>query len=566
MIARSRIGSMRWFLIFFTILNFSQAFANDVKIEINPPKPVMGETFQVYFRIFTESDVEPEINFSPSGVEVIGKSNQGISTRTVYANGKLTVTREMTYVYDLVASRTGTAFLRDVTIQVGGKILRPASVAIKILKEPEVMPEIFVMAEVPKKEVFLGEGIVVRYYLYSRVIANNIDVKKFPKLNNFLKRFLQDPDRSERVSVDGQLYIRNQIYAAKVFPEKTGELRIDSLQLSAMVPTVNRGDPFSNFGLSREYRNKSISSEPVKIIVKPLPEPVPSHFTGLIGKHEFEIQFGKNKLIVNEPLEVKLTVSGGGALENLEAPAILKNQGLEEFETNGDLKISNADLATKTFDYTYLAKENLNLPASSVVLSYFDPASMKYVPITLSVPEITVAGGSAESKKNREDKAPKEVTSQKDTFNTKPFVDKAQNLASPVFTEARDYKQWLPYINFALAGFALLVAISWVWQRPSLSFLPKNIVPSDFRNGEFSLAEFTRWMSPVIQKTGKSPITIIKESNLSEDSKSYFIDLLNSNDYKEYSSRKAPMKFTYKASYFKDLGRYIESIKNESPS
>src|SRR5690606_21729376 len=86
------------------------SWSNEVKVELNPKKPVAGEVFQAFFRVFTDSDSDPIINFSPGGVEVVGKANQGISTRTIYANGKLTVTREVTIVYDLVASKPGTIF------------------------------------------------------------------------------------------------------------------------------------------------------------------------------------------------------------------------------------------------------------------------------------------------------------------------------------------------------------------------------------------------------------------------------------------------------------------------
>src|SRR5690606_15303971 len=157
---------------------------------------------------------DPIINFSPGGVEVVGKANQGISTRTIYANGKLTVTREVTIVYDLVASKPGTIFIRDISVQLGSQTLKHPMVSATVLKEPEVLPEVFVMADVPKKSLFIGEGIVVRYYLYSRPPVSNLDVKKYPQLNNFLKRFLQEPERTERVSVDGQIYLRNLFYAA----------------------------------------------------------------------------------------------------------------------------------------------------------------------------------------------------------------------------------------------------------------------------------------------------------------------------------------------------------------
>lgn len=537
--------------------------ADEVKIELNPAKPVAGEVFQAHFRIFTEADAEPAINFIPSGVEVVGKSNQGVSTRTIYANGKLTVTRELMVVYELVASRPGIHYMRDITVQVGGKTLRHPSVSFSVLKEPEVLADVFVMADVTKKNVFVGEGITARYFLYSKVPVSNLDIKKYPKLNNFLKRFLQEPERTERVSVDGQIYMRTQIYAAKLFPEKVGELKIDSLQLSATYPSSRGNDPFGAFGLNRDFKTRTMDSEVIKINVRALPTPVPPHFSGLVGPHEFDLQIGQNKLIVNEPLGVKLTVSGVGALENLEAPELIKNPGLEEFESNGDLKIADAERATKVFDYTFLAKENLNIPSKTVTLSYFDPNTERFVPTELKIPEIIVAGERAGQTRKTETRESPLVTK----TEPKNLPEKVKAMASPLSLGDWQWKSWLPTVNLALGILAILISLSWLMKEKKLSgFHGKSVVPSEFKKGNFQFNEFVRWMSPLIQKTGKSPMEIIRQSELPEESKQYFVDLLSANDKKDYAVNKTIMQFKYQSGHFKELGRYIESARHENTS
>ena len=548
-------------LLLLLLLLCTNLMADEVRVELNPTKPVAGEVFQAYFRVFTSEADDPLVNFSPGGVEVVGKSNQGISTRTIYANGKLTVTREITLVYDLVASRPGTSFLRDITVQIGGKTLRHQAISITILKEAEQLDDVFVMADVPKKSVFLGEGIIARYYLYSKVPVSNLDVKKYPKLNNFLKRFLQEPERTERVSVEGQLYMRTQIYAAKLFPEKIGEQKIDSLHLTATYPTSKSNDPFGAFGLNRDFKTKTMSSETIKIEVKPLPLPVPSHFTGLVGQHDIQIQVGNSKLIVNEPLEIKLTVSGVGALENLEAPELIKNPSLEEFESNGDLKIADADHATKVFDYTFLAKENLNLPGKDITLSYFDQGLEKYIPIQLRIPDITVAGGKAKA----EEVTP--TSSEKDkTAGPKPkdLLPAIREMAPPISLEGFEWKKWLPILNLSLGFFAVLLSIGWAFKTERFNFKQKTKIPPSFKKGEFKLNQFVQWLGPIIKETGKSPLVIIRESSLSDEAKAYFIDLLSANDYKEYSSKKVQVDFKYRSAPFKELGKYIESVNDES--
>lgn len=543
------------------ILFHAVAFADEVKVEFNPPKPVAGEVFQAYFRIFTESEEEPSVNFSPSNLEVVGKSNQGVSTRTVYANGRLTVTREVTVVYDLVSARPGTGWLRDINVQVGTTSLRHPSMSVTVLKEAEVAKEVFVMADVPKKRLFIGEGVTVRYYLYSKVPFQNLDVKKYPKLNNFLKRFMQEPERQERVSVNGEVYVRNQIYAARLFPEKAGPLKIDTLSLSATYPVTRAGDPFGAFGFSRELKTRTLNSETVTIEVLALPEPVPAHFTGLVGQHDFELDVNQTRLIVNEPLELKLTVSGPGGLENFEAPDILKHPGLEEFESNGDLKIADASMATKIFEYTFLPKQNLKLPATQVILSYLDPETGKYVPKTLSLPDLEVAGGSNVAKtENTDEKPSSEKPSPKET-QEKPAI-----LSGPVFAEGFSFTRILPYLNGTLAVLAFLFALSWIVRFKGVS-LPASgqQIPPSFRKGRFEFGEFARWMSPLIDKTGKTPGHLIRESDLDTDTKTYFLTLLDQSGQGQFSASKKEGGYQYDARHFKKLSRYIASAKDETP-
>lgn len=535
------------------------ALASELKIEVSPTRPVVGEMFQVYFRIFTDAQEEPVINFSPSNVEVAGKSNQGVSTRTVYANGKLTVTREMTVVYELVASQAGTAYLRDIIVQLGSEKIKHQSLSISVLKEPEVKADAFVVADIPKKSYFLGEGFVVRYYLLSKVPISNLDVKEYPKLNKFLKRYLQEPDRSERVSIDGEIYTRTLIYAAKLFPEKLGTLKVDPLRLSVTYPVGRAADPFGAFGLNRDFKTRSISSETIEVEVKAYPAPQPPHFTGLVGKHDINLEVGSSKLIVNEPLEMKLTVSGVGALENLEAPVLIKTPGLEEFDTNGDLKVNNSETATKVFDYTFLAKENQTLPAREIVLSYLDPATEKYIPIHLNLPEITIAGGQAAATKK--DEPPKE----KKTVPPTPHAVVEQDFYAPIATSQWQWRSWIPQINLGLALVAVLISFGWVIKNKTFSGIHfSSEIPTELKKNSFELSIFIQWLTPLIKKTGKSPVAIIRDSTLSDNSKRYFIDLLESNDYKSFSVNKADMTYKYEASHFKELSKLIESVNENT--
>lgn len=544
-----------WLLfIIFSVNSWAQ---DKLTVTVEPRRPIVNETFNVVFKVSSEEakNIE-EINFKSPGLTIVGQSQQGVSTKTVYANGKLTVTRELTVVYELQANNYGTKFIRDIKAKVDGKEISHPMISFEVLKEPQVAPDVFVMVDVPKTDVFVGEGIVARYYLYSKVSVSNLDVKKYPKLNNFLKRYLQEPDRSERVSVDGDVYIRNLIYAAKLFPEKPGALKIDPLSLSVTYSKRNVNDPFNVFSSPRDMRTRTISSETVNLNVLPWPTPIPKDFTGLVGKHDFTLNMSQSKLVVNQPLEVTLSVSGPGALENLEAPKLLENKSLEEFESNGELKIQDTDLATKVFTYTYLAAAPVEIPKEQITFSYLDPTTAQYVQVHLDRGELYV-GGQARSERS---KTSETATSRdSDTKADSQEVIELKDLASSF-----SWKKWQNYINVTLGIGAIIILLSFTGLGISRNRGSKVIVPSHFKK-TFDYHSFIQWLTPVMVKEAKSPKEVINDLEITDEAKKYFEDLMDSSDVSKFSINKKDYNYSFKEKYFKELASKIEKY-NESHS
>ncbi|MFA5584638.1 MAG: hypothetical protein WDA09_10530, partial [Bacteriovoracaceae bacterium] len=455
----------------------------------------------------------------------------------------------LTILYELQADNYGVKYLRDIRVKVDGEELTHPMVSFEVLKEPQVKPDVFVMADIPKTDLFVGEGVVVRYYLYSKVSVSNLDIKKYPKLNRFLKRYLQEPDRAERVEVDGDLYIRNLIYAAKLFPEKAGTLKIDPISLSVTYSRSNRNDPFNVFASPRNMRTRTISSEVINLNVLPWPTPVPQNFTGLVGKHDFSLNMNQTKLVVNQPLEITLTVSGPGALENFEAPKVLENNALEEFESHGELRIQDTDMATKVFTYTFLASAPLDLAAKKLSYSYLDPVSAKYVEVDL-VRDALQVGGQARAEPAKKTK--NNTSSVQDTPQKTDEPNELKKISTDV-----SWSRWQNYINAVLGVMALALLLSFSGLRLKKSISQRAIVPSHFKKS-FNNHEFIKWMSPAIAKEAKSPKEVLIDLELSAEAQKYFMDLMNSSDASKFSIGKKDYKYTYKEKHFKELASKIE--------
>jgi hypothetical protein len=514
---------LRWllFMLWPTVL----LAVGPIDIETNPREPIRGEVFQLLFKCQTENNVAPEITFEPVGFEVLGKQVQGLSTRTVFKQGKYTTTREILVSYDARATRSGTASLRNVAVTVDGQTERSASLSFKILDAPAEPKLVFVAADVSKKSVYVGEGIIVRYHVLAKTGLQAADIKKYPKLDGFMKRYLQENENPHRVTIDGDQYRKSLIYSVRLYPERAGKLVIDPMEISATYAQDIYGNMGFGFGLGmRDMKTKLMSSEPVEIEVKPLPEANrPASFTGLVGVHRFELKPGRSQILVNEPLEVRLTVNGPGSLETFEAPALWTVPQLEKFDAKADLSLVGGESAIKTFDYTFLGKQGGEIPALSLELSYFDPETERYEKFTEVLPAITVAG-------NANPDVPARVA-------PKPEADAAAEIVpTPGFiVENRWWTQvgmwWAVLLVGSLAGVYWKRQVLWEVVRHSRAPLDTDL--KKLATGQFSVAELVRVLYRLSPESPSVRQAIVS-STLNEDEKVYFANLLSQLETAEF--------------------------------
>jgi hypothetical protein len=369
-------------------------YGNGVEVNVVNKHPVKGEQFSVQFKISVTGNEEAYISFDPEGVEVLGKRNQGLSIQTSFVNGKIQTKREKIIAYDLVASKEGVAWLRNIEVEVGDKVLKHPKVRIKIFNFARKNREVFVQAEMSKENLYVGEGVDVKYFLYFRVPVVATEIKKFPTFNGFLKRDFLKEKQETRVNYGGKVYEKVLVYSVRLYPEKPGNLYIDPITLNVVYESRSSSFPFgsSPFFGGQRY-SKSLVSEKIKINVLPLPEDgFPGNYTGLVGKHDFNLSINKSKFLVNEAIELKLEAKGPGALEKLEIPEIYFHPELEEFNTTSDLNVG-AKPPFKKVDYTYLGRSAFSIKERDLKLYYFDPEKKEYVGVVVKVPPLIVAGG-----------------------------------------------------------------------------------------------------------------------------------------------------------------------------
>lgn len=571
-----------FFLMMIVVVSSSFAFAEDVEVEVSPPEPLINESFFVTFKVKTTGSVDPYISFTPNGAIVQGKREQGVSISTIVINGKFTTTREQNYVYELIAERSGQVSLKNIKVEIGGKVTNVKDVTLNVLAQARKVPDAFMEATASKTRVYLGEGIDVNYYIYAKTAIAANDIKEFPKLNKFIKRFHHVNAPVETVQYKGQVFRRILIYSARLYPEKVGNAVLDPMIISVQVVENDYNSPFSGFGMgSQRYKNKDLSSPRIEVEVLPLPaENVPAGFTGLVGEHEFSLNIPKSKFLVNEPIEVKLEVKGKGAVENMDAPTIFTDNNLEQFDTKSEVTEIGNQAAKKVFEYTFLARGPLSIKSRELSLAYFDPSSGRYIEKLVNIPGIEVSGTAAVSSGGQEATSPgknkDQVAGAENDFLSKLFSPSTEKSITknpigpvgPIFrSEDRWFNRWFDIINLVLAASVLGLIGQWyVSSRNTVTIgthsveIKKEIAKLKRRGMNYS--DLYKILSSLdtqnrMSSGGISILQIIEQSSLSNEAKAYFKNALQICEEKTFGINKADRKAVFENRFFKELLKII---------
>lgn len=549
-------------VIFFMM---TSVYSIEVGYRLDPKNPVAGEPFNLVLEIETDSDEDPFISFDPGNVEVIGRSSEGQSISTTIINGRVTTKKTVNYVYELQAPRSGKYYLRDFVVEVGKQKKNVGNLSFSVISGQVRSKKVFLKAISEKDDLWRGEGTKLTYYLYTKINIQGQEIVTFPKLSNFMKRFI-DVSRVNPVTVNhnGEVYYRYPVYSAVVFPTKSGKVKAESLKLRIRY-MANRNS-FGNFGFSfGRPRSMTLTSKPVFLEVRDLPATgVPSSFTGLVGDHDFSLSINKNKFLVNEPIELKLDVEGTGLLEQYDAPSLYNNPNLEEFDSKASFKEDKSGRARKSFQLTLLPRNAFEEKEKTFKFSYFDPQTEKYIEKEVQVPAIKVLGGTVAIKSSP---SPAEsVRSDGEGENKVQVVAKrpiVKSIVAPIFDNGAI--QMLKTSKYMWANIVLLILIL----MTLFSFAPRGkkkdkIDFSSLYKKNVSFEDIFHALTPYFDKDRKNFFEKIQNLDLQNDEKSYLISYIEYFEKKKYApnmteGNKAPI---VKKQVFKNFAKAVEQYEN----
>lgn len=409
---------MKKVLLYTFIILFSHSVSGqDIFVRAEYPSVVNnGEQFTVMWTVNSGGGEFSAPSFS--GFYKLMGPQTSYSSSTQIINGKMSNSTTYSYVYYLQAVKEGKFVLAPATFKFKSKTYSSDSMHIEVVggtaqnqnvssgnnnteTEQEVVAsgnDLLINLAVNRRDVFIGEPIYATVKIYSRVNIAGINEIKYPSFNSFLRSDIETPPLTSlrQENVNGTIYGSGVVQQFLLYPQVTGEINIDPVQISVLIQKKVKGeqsDPFfGDFFSSYQTIPTAAASRPVKIKVKPLPGIQPADFSGVVGKLDIKASLNKESVNVNDAVTYKVTISGNGNLKIASAPVIKMPPDVEVYDPkiSDDLKNGpNGTTGQKTFEYLMIPRHNGDFTVPSVSYSYFNISSGRYEKLTTGEFHIT---------------------------------------------------------------------------------------------------------------------------------------------------------------------------------
>ncbi len=274
----------------------------------------------------------------------------------------------------------------------------------------KIKRNLFIKIDVSKKSCYVGEPVIATYKLYTRLKSES-NVLKAPSFNGFSVSEMEMPDNNSLTTekYNGREYNVYTLRKVQLYPLQPGKLSLEPVEvknritfLKAEYAGKRRGDIFYDMlrdfadenapGEATEQQVITITCDTLNIIVKPLPDAdKPSSFKGAVGNFKITAGLEKNNITTDDAGSLKVTISGAGNVQLINAPDIVWPKGIEGFESKSSENLDKLSVpikGNKVFIYPFTITNPGDYTIPAINFSYFDITSQSYK--TISTQSLTV--------------------------------------------------------------------------------------------------------------------------------------------------------------------------------
>ena len=393
-----------------------------------PSQVAVGEQFRLTYIVNT-SDVKGfRAGQIPEGLEVLMGPSSSTQSSWQMANGHVTSSSSITYTYIVVAQKQGTFTIPPATAQVDGKTIRSNELQVKAEGQAQQQSgrqrsqqtgsgtelrqvgsaisgsDLFIKVSASKHHVREQEPILLTYKVYTLVSLVQLN-GKMADLKSFYTREVPLP-QEKSFSVEqfnGRPYRTVTWQQYVMFPQATGKLEIPSITYEGLVRQVNRAiDPFEAFfngGSNYVDVKKQIKAPGITIEVDPLPAR-PKNFSGGVGSFTISAQLEKDEVKANDPVKLRVIVSGVGNMKLLKQPEVKFPKDFDSYDAKvtDKTKLTTRGLeGSIVYDFLAVPRHQGEYEIPPIEYVYFDTQSGEYKTVRSEGFTLHVAKGSGQN-------------------------------------------------------------------------------------------------------------------------------------------------------------------------
>ena len=424
--SRYRKVIVRVLLVLFTI-HYSLFTSTAQTLTGSAPSQVaVGEQFRLTYTVNTQNVSDFRSGNIPDAFEILIGPNRSMQSSYQIINGHTSSSSSITYTYIVVASKNGTFTIPPAHVVVDGKNIASNSLTIKVSgasqsqsgggsqhrqsnNEPEMRDagshisgsDLFIKVSANKKRVYEQEPILLTYKVYTLVSLTQLE-GKMPDLKGFHTQEVQLPQQKsfKLETVNGRPYRTVTWSQYVMFPQLTGKLQIPSITFNGIVVQQNRNiDPFEAFfngGSGYIEVKKQIQAPGIEIQVDPLPDR-PANFSGGVGHFSISAQLNKTETKANDPVSLRVIVSGVGNLKLIKQPEVVFPKDFDKYDakiTDKTKLTSNGLEGSMIYDILAVPRHQGKYEIPPIAFTYYDTSTHKYETVKTEGFTLDVAKGS----------------------------------------------------------------------------------------------------------------------------------------------------------------------------
>ena len=419
---------VKWFLPFYLFTFLPLSLLSQTLTGSAPSHVSVGEQFRLTYTVNTQNATDFRAGDIPDELEVLIGPNRSMQSSYQMINGHTSSSSSITYTYIVCATKNGSFTIPPAHVVVGGKTIASNVLNIKVSGSPQAGggssgsprqhrqdeqgeirdagsqisgSDLFIKVSANKKRVYEQEPILLTYKVYTLVGLTSLR-GDMPDLKSFYTQEVSLPTQKSFSieTFNGRPYRTTTWSQYVMFPQMTGKLQIPSITFEGIVVQQNRNiDPFEAFfngGSGYIEVKKKIIAPSIDIEVVPLPER-PAGFSGGVGHFTVSASLSKTETKANDPVSVRITVSGKGNLKLVKQPQIELPKDFDKYEpkVTDKTKLTTAGIeGSMIYDILIVPRHQGHYEIPPVSLTYFDTTTKSYKTVTSGPLKLDVAKGS----------------------------------------------------------------------------------------------------------------------------------------------------------------------------